>query len=138
MHCCGELKQSVVSCLLRPVGHHCAVNVSQYCTSDRVSIHAPTRGATFQQFTKYALSSFNPRAHAGRDNKWAMERHVTTVSIHAPTRGATLIPHFNVNVFDVSIHAPTRGATTNHDPTDINNSFNPRAHAGRDAFFMFV
>ena len=78
-----------------------------------VSIHAPTRGATFIRLN-------------------LLERH--TVSIHAPTRGATIFifgdmdkllfqsthPHgvrrriINLKIINhgVSIHAPTRGATS--------------------------
>ena len=78
----------------------------------KVSIHAPTRGAT----------QFNP-----------MQSQVCFVSIHAPTRGATLCTQLRVCYCmfqsthphgvrlgksdslkayeNVSIHAPTRGAT---------------------------
>ena len=58
----------------------------------RVSIHAPTRGATM-------LSEENIA--------------VPDVSIHAPTRGATKNRFFFVMTYAVSIHAPTRGATKN-------------------------
>ena len=59
--------------------------------SIRVSIHAPTRGAT--QFNEFANSG-------------------ASVSIHAPTRGATFdAPQALNHSFVVSIHAPTRGAT---------------------------
>ena len=58
--------------------------------SHKVSIHAPTRGATLVNLA-YQLQD--------------------AVSIHAPTRGATeLTTEFNVSE-EVSIHAPTRGAT---------------------------
>ena len=63
----------------------CKVSAQMY-----VSIHAPTRGATFA-----ALSVSN----------------VQSVSIHAPTRGATLKKRGDQNDYYVSIHAPTRGAT---------------------------
>ena len=33
--------------------------------------------------------SFNPRAHAGRDQKQIVINMLSQVSIHAPTRGAT-------------------------------------------------
>ena len=56
----------------------------------KVSIHAPTRGATFYQGTCV------PRLY---------------VSIHAPTRGATYQGVCLTAVKSVSIHAPTRGAT---------------------------
>ena len=55
-----------------------------------VSIHAPTRGATF-------LSLIFIR--------------ILVVSIHAPTRGATRSMSDCVLPLPVSIHAPTRGAT---------------------------
>jgi len=102
-------------------------------------------------------TSFNPRAHAGRDarsmfNAGPRDR----VSIHAPTRGATPGGNTDNAGADVSIHAPTRGATgagfagdardrvSIHAPTrgaTIGASsvmyhlgcFNPRAHAGRDS-----
>ena len=62
-----------------------------------ISIHAPTRGATF------------------------VVRHfafVIAISIHAPTRGAT-VPGIEAGSLDIiSIHAPTRGATTIKDTAD--------------------
>ena len=61
----------------------------QYPTS-RVSIHAPTRGATSSSMRICFFSS---------------------VSIHAPTRGATTTVMPGTHTYDVSIHAPTRGAT---------------------------
>ena len=59
--------------------------------SDVVSIHAPTRGATLLDLTKYKKIK---------------------VSIHAPTRGATASSGGNLDNYTVSIHAPTRGATS--------------------------
>ena len=58
--------------------------------SSRVSIHAPTRGAT--------------GGCAGGIGRG-------TVSIHAPTRGATDDAVSGDDVAVVSIHTPTRGAT---------------------------
>ena len=55
-----------------------------------ISIHAPTRGATF------------------------VVRHfafVIAISIHAPTRGATHFETLEQRLLFISIHAPTRGAT---------------------------
>ena len=107
-----------------------------------VSIHAPTRGATFD-LPRMAVSSssFNPRAHEGRDRFcgayiyglykfqstrprgarllvcWDVEKLVY-VSIHAPTRGATFGGVERAEgLFAVSIHAPTRGATYRALPT---------------------
>ena len=61
-----------------------------YKNSIQVSIHAPTRGATY--FVIYLLLQ-------------------VLVSIHAPTRGATVEWSWPVLLLVVSIHAPTRGAT---------------------------
>ena len=58
--------------------------------SGRVSIHAPTRGATASTI----LVSLR-----------------VYVSIHAPTRGATVLTFSKSCLWIVSIHAPTRGAT---------------------------
>ena len=78
-------------------------------------------------------NSFNPRAHAGRDDGYVLSGLGMPVSIHAPTRGATYAQgretlenvfqstrprgarHYNLleteDRITVSIHAPTRGAT---------------------------
>ena len=56
----------------------------------RVSIHAPTRGATIKD---------------------RIDKYDFIVSIHAPTRGATSTPCCVISAYNVSIHAPTRGAT---------------------------
>ena len=60
------------------------------CQQPKVSIHAPTRGATWQRY----VSNISRR-----------------VSIHAPTRGATPSKVSILVTRVVSIHAPTRGAT---------------------------
>ena len=60
----------------------------------KISIHAPTRGATLQSRC-YAVPS--------------------VISIHAPTRGATPIPQLKQARLKISIHAPTRGATSTPD-----------------------
>ena len=65
--------------------------LAQGTTKAKVSIHAPTRGAT-------RLS----RRYQGYG----------TVSIHAPTRGATCRSRGVCMPDKVSIHAPTRGATS--------------------------
>ena len=84
---------------------------SLYCYSCFVSIHAPTRGAT----RVYSIAGVKKG-----------------VSIHAPTRGATSSHHVGAWLRTVSIHAPTRGATNDFLSKMGNNSFNSRAHKGRD------
>ena len=41
---------------------------------------------------RHDLRHFNPRAHAGRDERGIFPRHSLIISIHAPTRGATSFP----------------------------------------------
>ena len=77
----------------------------------RVSIHAPTRGATALRSLCSVLAE---------------------VSIHAPTRGATGKISVGSQDEKVSIHAPTRGATHWHILLFHNSSFNPRTHEGCD------
>ena len=78
-----------------------------------VSIHAPTQGATqLENLRTIKSSSFNPRAHTGRDLKPADEiTFAPMVSIHAPTQGATDPMLAMLYIKAVSIHAPTQGAT---------------------------
>ena len=81
--------------------------------SKRISIHAPTRGATRQ---KLSLS------HAG------------IISIHAPTRGATIfycsklspIHYFNPRTHEGCDSLMTGG-------NDMAKNFNPRTHEGCDS-----
>ena len=100
-----------------------------------ISIHAPTRGATFkiikcifyavfqstlprgerQQLTnngKRTISHFNPRSHEGSDAGMPQKcKNLLNISIHAPTRGATSFGDLDIARLNISIHAPTRGAT---------------------------
>ena len=75
---------------------------------------------------------FNPRAHVGRDSKPLTGPCRAIVSIHAPTWGATSKPLTGPCRAIVSIHAPTWGATSLIYIMSIMDSFNPRAHVGRD------
>ena len=77
-----------------------------------VSIHAPTRGATFRGVQACLF---------------------LRVSIHAPTRGATYDGRIKCQILIVSIHAPTRGATLSWIARMICACcFNPRTHTGCD------
>ena len=90
----------------------------------KVSIHAPTRGATpGRQWHVHPARSFNPRSHAGsdRDGQLAIARRI--VSIHAPTRGATTTMTEDQFYDSVSIHAPTRGATVLGQPLSARPAF---------------
>ena len=83
-------------------------------SDQRVSIHAPARGATGEGC--------------------AGSHRLATVSIHAPARGATRERHeCHASGHHVSIHAPARGATGVHRNTVARiKSFNPRPRTGSD------
>ena len=83
-----------------------------YTHLSKISIHAPTRGATIILTLKaVGFSYFNPRAHEGRDGAVREILINPPISIHAPTRGATGGVGQNIGGTHISIHAPTRGAT---------------------------
>ena len=78
----------------------------------RVSIHAPTRGATtkgWPYIKKTVFQSTHP--HGVRHPVGRLHKALRIVSIHAPTRGATVFLPKSLASALVSIHAPTRGAT---------------------------
>ena len=78
----------------------------------RVSIHAPTRGATFSPFFFSPTPQFQSTLPRGeRRQSLRNPDAVNLVSIHAPTRGATKTYFKELIAKYVSIHAPTRGAT---------------------------
>ena len=84
----------------------------------RISIHAPTRGATL------AILSL--------DNG-------SQISIHAPTRGATLHTSEAPAHKAISIHAPTRGATKiNLGETHAGNTFQSTLPRGERHFIALV
>ena len=85
----------------------------------RISIHAPTRGATFRRLPG--------------------PLHLL-ISIHAPTRGATRRPHgCRAGPHQISIHAPTRGATMiGRQSISRGRDFNPRTHTGCDGLLQGV
>ena len=130
---------------------------SHAATSTFVSIHAPTQGATlFSIATPVPVLFQSTRPRRARRESSSVDPYHETVSIHAPTQGATRGRQFPGRECPVSIHAPTQGATSTyqgqsrdyfvsiHAPTQGATyfgchsltsmpSFNPRAHAGRDA-----
>ena len=80
----------------------------------KVSIHAPTWGATCTTSTCIFLMPcrFNPRAHVGRDQKISQISKFLSVFQSTRPRGARLANLIEtINNYKVSIHAPTWGAT---------------------------
>ena len=124
---------------------------------NRVSIHAPGRGATGQRYKPYCLhQGFNSRTREGcdtlhtagqvkrtcfnsrtREGCDALFGEVLTpcfVSIHAPGRGATHCDCYLLCFVQVSIHAPGRGATATAEPDAVElRCFNSRTREGCDS-----
>ena len=121
----------------------------------KVSIHAPTRGATPCRTIKCETRPcFNPRSHTGSDTNrlcfcaCAFEFQSTlphgerlmeitspsmkTVSIHAPTRGATaeISICYNSKVFQSTLPHGERPFRFSNEVKAF--SFNPRSHTGSD------
>ena len=80
-----------LTCNFNPRSHEGSDYLSDLDADNiNISIHAPTRGATYT----------GGGVH-----------HIRGISIHAPTRGATLPSYQCLKTYHISIHAPTRGAT---------------------------
>ena len=113
----GRLRSSATHRPLRRVSIHAPTRgaTASYRfvhISGVVSIHAPTRGATIA--TNSGMDSDRFRSTPPREGRRrAVHPAGTTerVSIHAPTRGATASRTRRPSADSVSIHAPTRGAT---------------------------
>ena len=101
---------------------------------DLVSIHAPTRGATVLSRSGIRpMVSFNPRTHTGCDLGNTHKRFGYCVSIHAPTRGATKPKTFRYFVprgFNPRTHTGC-DFVSKANPT-MTCRFNPRTHTGCD------
>ena len=102
-----------------------------------VSIHAPTRGATLWLCLIVPVVAFQSTRPRGARRKFDLQMtHFRAVSIHAPTRGATALA-IDAAPRKCSFQSTRpRGArpTVAGRPCWSGWRFNPRAHAGRDAY----
>ena len=102
-------------------------------SGSRVSIHAPTRGATGCNPTPPRYERFQSTLPRGERQGGGKDLHICGgVSIHAPTRGATFLPHGFpcIKGFNPRSHEGS-------DLRDIiiflfKRCFNPRSHEGSD------
>ena len=82
------------------------------CTIFHISIHAPTRGATILRIYRASIIiDFNPRSHERSD---VIDRGAYYVKIYFNPRSHERSDCDNVTALisgKISIHAPTRGAT---------------------------
>ena len=105
------------------------------CKTNKVSIHAPARGATTGVYLKKPIHiCFNPRTRTGCDRKEQMNKEVVLiVSIHAPARGATENNRIKMCIY-ICFNPRTRtGCDRNQTETTKECiSFNPRTRTGCD------
>ena len=101
----------------------------------KISIHAPTRGATSLKATEYKLSiDFNPRSHERSDNfQFSGNQSPDCISIHAPTRGAT----YNCLSFKILLSLfqstlPREERLIKPTNKSVPKNFNPRSHERSD------
>ena len=100
----------------------------------KISIHAPTRGATTSVAGIPEVEGISIHAPTrGATKRMYKSCHLQEISIHAPTRGATHPQLITFPEVRISIHAPTRGATVTLEDYAVElNDFNPRSHKGSD------
>ena len=101
---------------------------------DRISIHAPAKGATTAGDISVPPCRFQstlPRRE--RRQTLSSVRCSPQISIHAPAKGATVFPVSCKCCSGISIHAPAKGATELHwVPMQWLLYFNPRSREGSD------
>ena len=124
----------------------------------RISIHAPTRGATavaplypqtggkFQStlpreerlYHSYGCrvgKDFNPRSHERSDRIIGLSRAAIKISIHAPTRGATWYRDalaLENEIFQSTL--PREERLYGYIQTTLRADFNPRSHERSDPY----
>ena len=103
-----------------------------------ISIHTPTKGATFSATTDLLISVyFNPHSHKGSDTFNIVFLFIIFISIHTPTKGATVNCLCQPCLLSISIHTPTKGATGRYYNTARGQeNFNPHSHKGSDDNFV--
>ena len=100
---------------------------------NKISIHAPTWGATQTRLILEPSSHFNPRTHVGCDPMTLTWMHLALyfnprTHVGCDAEGGKI--HY---IFEISIHAPTWGATLKGSKKKQPNFyFNPRTHVGCD------
>ena len=116
------------------------VSVDRQPAGARVSIHAPTWGATGTLLAVAISCSVSIHAPTwGATRPISIASSARRVSIHAPTWGATSLSALQGTTVNVSIHAPTWGATTSARCLRYSHvGFNPRAHVGRDTLLSQI
>ena len=98
----------------------------------RVSIHAPTRGATAYIVDYVGVAGFNSRAHAGRDTR-SLPRTFTTDGFNSRAHAGRDVPSVGRSRVIMFQFTRPRGARLDERAyLSVGHGFNSRAHAGRD------
>ena len=105
----------------------------------QISIHAPTRGATgAEKFGWDGMADFNPRSYKRSDlGKGTFDKKTTGISIHAPTRGATY------QKWTEAVKKQFQSTLLQEERLDSSNRFwayvyfNPRSYKRSDLFDRF-
>ena len=101
--------------------------------STRVSIHAPTWGATTHRDAQLFPGDVSIHAPTwGATRRRAEERRREEVSIHAPTWGATSESYYYTGQSQFQSTLPHGERHNNNLFKPLNDSFNPRSHMGSD------
>ena len=93
--------------------------------SHTISIHAPTRGATYaQSATENVDVYFNPRSHEGSDLRQSASTCQKSFQSTLPRGERQAADSIQARKGIISIHAPTRGATKQYRAkTNVNAKF---------------
>ena len=93
--------------------------------SHKISIHAPTRGATYaQSATENVDVYFNPRSHEGSDLRQSASTCQKSFQSTLPRGERQAADSIQARKGIISIHAPTRGATKQYRAkTNVNAKF---------------
>ena len=100
-----------------------------------ISIHAPTRGATQENWSIRCRSSFQSTLPQG-ERLAALHKNCHPITFQSTLPQGERrygIPDWSIVAEPISIHAPTRGATKRRDFSRHVKNFNPRSHKGSDA-----
>ena len=101
----------------------------------KISIHAPTRGATIQDLVIILIPlHFNPRSHERSDPcGWCYRLRQIYFNPRSHERSDGDVNKIDCGGSVISIHAPTRGATYDQDMYNEQAvNFNPRSHERSD------
>ena len=108
--------------------------IAEECKYSGISIHAPTRGATFMPMLKnYLDKDFNPRSHEGSDDYANIDQGGDPTFQSTLPRGERLTTNaWFIFIFLFQSTLPRGERLTLMTLPSISYYFNPRSHEGSD------